>query len=50
MEGNKMKHIAESLETFMIEGVISSFLKLIDDYKVLDKLKKFGVGDGENEE
>lgn len=48
MGGNKMKHIVESLETFMTECVVSGFLKLIDDYKVLDKLKKFS-GVGENE-
>ena len=44
MGGNKMKHIADGIETFITEYVISGFLKLIDDYKVLEKL---GVGGDE---
>ena len=46
MGGNKMiKNISDGIQTFIIEYVISGFLKLIDDYKVLEKL---GV-DGDEE-
>ena len=40
-----MKHIVDSIETFLIESAIAAFYKLIDDYKVLEKL---GVGGNEN--
>ena len=41
MGGNKMKHLADSIQAFITECIISGFLKLVDDYKVLEK---FGVG------
>jgi hypothetical protein len=45
MGGNKMiRNISDGIQTFITEYVISGFLKLIDDYKVLEK---FGVGGDE---
>ena len=44
MGGYEMKHIVDSIETFLIESAISAFYKLIDDYKILEKL---GVGGNE---
>lgn len=42
--GDKMKNITKSVETFITEYIISGFLKLVNDYKVLEKL---GVGGNE---
>ena len=44
MGGYEMKHIVDSIETFLVESAIAAFYKLIDDYKVLEKL---GVGGNE---
>lgn len=45
MGGNKMiRNISDGIQTFITEYIISGFLKLIDDYKVLEKL---GVGGDE---